>query len=183
MTELWRPVVGYEGLYEVSSLGRVRSLPQVVPVIGHPKQGYTSKTIKGRVLTGWIASHGYLMVTLGGRSGRQALVHRLVCEAFHGPCPEGYEVCHGPNGKLDNRASQLRWGTRSENHGIDRDRDGTKVNGEKHHNAKLKESDVLNILRRKGESASKLGTEYKVAPRTIRDIFNGKTWIHLSSKL
>ena len=182
MAEEWRAVVGWEELYEVSSLGRVRSLPRTVPVVGHRLANYTSKHLRGRVLSGWVANNGYLTVGLGGKAAtRYYLVHRLVCEAFHGPAPKGYEVCHGPNGKLDNRASQIRWGTRSENHGIDRDRDGTKIFGEKHHNSILTEKDVLEIWKSDRTSSPTVAKKYGVAPRTIRDIWNKKTWVNITN--
>jgi hypothetical protein len=177
--EVWKPVVGREGQFEVSSLGRVRSLTRVVPVRNHPKAGYVVKTVRGRVLNGWQGANGYRMVSLGRRAdGRVTcfLVHRLVCEAFHGPCPEGYEVCHGPNGKLDNRADQLCWGSRSKNHHEDKERDGTKIKGEKHYMAKLKEEQVVEIWGCRGMASPAVAQRYNVSPRTIRDIWNGKTW-------
>jgi hypothetical protein len=179
MEETWKPVVGFEGQFEVSSLGRIKSLPRVVPVRNHPKAGYKTKTVRGKVLKTWTGSHGYRMVGLGrGDNGRTQcfLVHRLVCEAFHGPCPEGQEVCHGPNGKQDNRASQLCWGTRSKNHGEDKDRDGSKVVGEAHYNARLTEDAVRLIWRRKGERSPSVAKDFNVSPRTVRDIWNGITW-------
>lgn len=179
MAEKWLPVVGFEGRYEVSDLGRVRSLPRRIPVTGHPKAGYTCKFLPGRILSGWIANTGYLTVALG--RGNYRLVHRLVCEAFHGPCPKDHEVCHGPNGKLDNRASQLRWGTRAQNHGPDKERDGTKIRGEQHHQSRLTEQQVLEVWSRQGECSTTVASSYGVAPRTVRDIWNRKTWCHLTN--
>ena len=179
MEEIWKPVVGFEGQFEVSSLGRVKSLARIVPVRDHPKAGYVTKTVREKILKGWVGSKGYRMVALGRQeNGRPLifLVHRLVCEAFHGPCPAEHEVCHGPNGKLDNRASQLCWGTRSKNHGEDRDRDGSKVVGEAHHNARLTEDAVRRIWQRKGERSPSVAEDFNVSPRTVRDIWNGLTW-------
>lgn len=92
-------MVGYEGLYEVSSLGRVKSL------------------LAGRVMKPWVNGDGYSQVGLRGRGSRkQRLVHRLVCEAFHGPPPEGKPlVLHGFGGLSDNTPSNLRWGSNSDN--------------------------------------------------------------------
>lgn len=164
-------------MYEVSSLGRVMSLERVVPVRNHFR--YERKRIGGRVLKGWVGNNGYRMVTLVGEVNKTVLVHRLVCEAFHGPCPKGHEVCHGPNGKLDNRAESLCWGTRSKNHGEDRDRDGSKIQGEAHHMSRLTTKDVLDIRKRAGERSPNVAKDYNVAPRTIRDIWNGLTWKHV----
>jgi NUMOD4 motif/HNH endonuclease len=113
--ESWLPVPCYEGLYEVSDLGRVRSLTHK-----------TSKGIRyGRLLKQSRLKNGYLRVGLY-RNGSQATrtVHSLVAEAFIGPCPPGMEVCHGPQGQLANGRDNLRYGTRSENI-LDQVRHGT----------------------------------------------------------
>src|SRR3990167_4776116 len=72
-------------------------------------------------------------------------VGHLVLESFVGPRPEGMEMCHGPNGKLDDSLSNLYWDTRSRNLGADRLRDGTDSRGEKYGAAKLSEQDVRDI--------------------------------------
>lgn len=118
-SEQWRDVVGYEGLYQVSNLGRVKSLDRVVQrKLGGPARR------KGRVLRSML-SGAYLVVGLykGGIKTTIA-VHRVVAAAWIGPCSDGQEVCHGPNGKLDNSVSNLSYGTRSSNI-LDRRRDGT----------------------------------------------------------
>lgn len=119
--EAWLPVAGYEDLYQVSSLGRVRSLDRTVP---HRYSGQVR--LKGRVLKpAPCPPFGYLMVNLSsGGIERTALVHQLVTVAFHGPRPPGMEVLHGPGGRLDNRAANLSWGTPSANQ-QDKRRDGT----------------------------------------------------------
>ena len=120
MKETWKNVVGYEGLYQVSDLGRVRSLDRVVSCRprGTPNR-------KGKVLKPFASVSKYLRVTLckNGTQKNQE-IHRLVTHAFIGPCPEGLEVRHGVEGILDNTLKNLRYGTRSENM-LDRERDGT----------------------------------------------------------
>ena len=114
-TESWRPVVGYEGYYEVSDLGRVRSLDRYVP------HGYTGgQTVRGKVLKPTRASvrSSHLAVDLssGGRPERvRRLVHRLVLEAFVGPCPTGMVACHSNDHGDDNRLGNLRWDTPAAN--------------------------------------------------------------------
>ena len=104
---------GYEGLYSVSDLGRVRSECRVV----HRSDG-TTQRVRERILKPRPGGplRNYLFVTLS-RAGIQVSrkVHRLVLEAFVGPAPEGEEGCHGSGGSFDNRLANLRWGTRSEN--------------------------------------------------------------------
>lgn len=115
MNEIWKDVVGYSGVYDVSDFGRVRSLDRLTLV---------GSRWKGRILKQSPATGGHLTVSLCNRKQKTRFVHQLVCEAFIGPCPDGMEVCHGPNGKLDNSISNLRYGTRSDNE-KDKIRDGT----------------------------------------------------------
>ncbi|MEY1677243.1 HNH endonuclease [Gordonia phage Malachai] len=109
--ELWRPVVGYEGYYEVSDHGHVRSLDRLVEA----SDGRTLR-IQGRDRKLWRTPDGHLKTSLhkDGES-RVPLIHRLVMDAFVGPCPLGMEVCHRNGVGTDNRLSNLRYGTRSEN--------------------------------------------------------------------
>lgn len=119
--EEWRPIRGWEGFYEVSSLGRVRSLDRVTP---NPLTGGTSR-IKGRVLKPKANRGGYLVVGLARSQKVQTkTIHRLVAiEFIENPCDFPL-VLHGPEGKLHNSVSNLRWGTNSDNM-YDKRRDGT----------------------------------------------------------
>lgn len=119
--EEWRAVVGWEGLYEVSSLGRVRSLNRYTP---NALTGGES-LVTGRILTGRINRNGYVQFLLCSGPRRETrVVHRLVAIAFI-PNPDARPmVLHGPGGKLVNRVENLRWGTQSDNM-LDRRRDGT----------------------------------------------------------
>lgn len=125
MREEWRDIAGYEKAYQVSDLGRVRSLDRVV--VGGSCG--PAKRIKGRVMKPCISgTNPYQTVTLYAENKpKPCTVHRLVASAFLGPCPKGHEVCHGPNGKQDNRLTNLSYGTRSQNQ-LDRYRDGTRRN-------------------------------------------------------
>lgn len=111
MAEQWRPVVGFEGYYEVSDQGGVRSLDRVVDRGGSPMRR------RGQPLsTSGVHPSGHLYVNLrmnGGGGTHQ--VHRLVMAAFAGPCPDGMEVRHLNGDPTDNRLENLAYGTRSEN--------------------------------------------------------------------
>lgn len=110
-SEHWRPVVGYEGIYEVSDQGRVKSLDRTV------ETSLGLRKYRGRVLTSGTNRHGYPLVALADTGiVRSKKVHRLVLEAFVGLCPEGMEACHGNGVRSDNRLDNLRWDTRRENH-------------------------------------------------------------------
>lgn len=107
----WRPVPGWEGFYEVSDDGQVKSLERVVP---HPRWG--TMRMKERTLKPGIDGNGYPSVVLHGNGRRfSAKVHRLVLLAFVGPCPEGMEGCHWDDDKINNTVGNLRWAPRSEN--------------------------------------------------------------------
>lgn len=113
MKEEWRPIPGWEGYYEVSNGGRVRSLARVIV----NKHGDEQK-FRGRMLTARMGNRGYLCVRLS-RDGKhkRARVHRLVAEAFHGvPTDENLVCCHNNGVKTDNRAINLRWGTLASNY-------------------------------------------------------------------
>lgn len=119
--EEWRPVVGYEQVYSVSSFGRIRRDKQ------------SPGAVKGRILKTSKGHRGHLAVDLSnGPHARSYSVHRLVLEAFVGPCPEGMEALHGDGIPGNNRVDNLRWGTKHENR-MDSVKHGTHANTKKTH--------------------------------------------------
>lgn len=109
--ECWRSVAGHEGYYEVSDLGNVRSIDRTV-VQSNGKVRF----FPGRVIRPRKQNSGYLSVGLkrGPKVWRRN-VHRLVLEAFEGPCPGGMTVRHLNGDQEDNRLVNLRYGTLREN--------------------------------------------------------------------
>lgn len=113
MRETWKPVIGYEGLYEVSDLGKVRSLPRVER-LANRWGTTTSRPREGKVLANAKDTHGYLQVRLSKEGkARTLLLHRVVLHAFTGKL--GAEGCHLNHDKTDNTPKNLAWGTRQEN--------------------------------------------------------------------
>jgi NUMOD4 motif/HNH endonuclease len=165
--ERWLPIEGYEGMYEVSDLGRVRSLPRF--------------HAGGRILkpghAGPVANVG---LSRDGRS-RTYSVHTLVMRAFVGPCPEGHEVCHGPAGRRDNRLANLSYGTKSKNNGEDKRRDGTLLVGVLNPGAILTDEIVRECRTRAaaGESCSALAREFGVEGTAALKAVEGTTWVHV----
>lgn len=107
-------------------------------------------------------------------------VHRLVLEAFVGPCPEGMEACHNDGDCTNNRLENLRWDTRLSNiH--DKQAHGTQLRGSGLHNSKLEESDIPIIvgLVKSGISRKKVAERFNVTVGSIDLIVNGKTWTHV----
>jgi hypothetical protein len=172
--ERWLPVVGWEGLYEVSDLGRVRSLPR--------RGKRRARTYgDGRVLKHYVGpgTRGYPTVGLSyGERRKNRLVHQLVLEAFVGPRLPGIDSRHGPAGKLDASLRNLCYGTRKENF-ADRLRDGTSNRGERAGPAKLTWDAVREIRRSvaAGESRKSAAQRFGVHKQTLRMIIIGKTWI------
>lgn len=125
--ERWLPVPNYEGFYEVSDHGAVKSLGRWMK---HPKGRAWSKE---RVLRPIVHRSGHKSVVLCRDGHRKKFaIHTLVLLAFVGPCPPDHECCHGPTGAGDNRLSNLRWGTRSSNK-LDQRRDGVDAQARKTH--------------------------------------------------
>lgn len=131
MEEMWKPVVGFESRYEVSNMGRVRSLPHETLIERKKGKPYLLKK-RGAYIEPQPRNHGYMSVWLygnggnNGRAGKQYSVHRIVAEAFI-PNPFGYEeVNHINENKEDNRACNLEWCShvQNSNHGTRGERIG-----------------------------------------------------------
>lgn len=169
--EMWRPVPGMEETHEVSDSGRIRSWLKS----GSARlRASVPREIKGSVF-----STGYRMFwTPAGSRG----FHRIVCEAFHGPCPSGMHVARHLDGdKLNNRADNLAWGTYAENM-ADARRHGTDPLGSRNAAAKLTESQVAQIKSlltdTRGNRAS-LARRFGVSPSMVERIARGQNWTHV----
>ncbi|MFV8049906.1 NUMOD4 motif-containing HNH endonuclease [Mycobacterium sp. 48b] len=104
--EEWRAIPGYEGAYEVSDKGGVRSLTRL---------DTRGRLRRGKLMSPRKARSGHLAIALHAGSRRNFLVHHLVLMAFVGPRPDGLDGCHRNDIPDDNRVANLRWDTRSSN--------------------------------------------------------------------
>lgn len=167
--ETWKPVVGYEGLYEVSDHGRVRSLDREVPT-----KGLGKRTIKGRILSSAIHHTGYVQYGLS-RNGKQRnhLAHSLVLEAFVGPRPPEQEGCHRDSNKTNNRLTNLRWDTKVGNAA-----DKPSNRGSANPNARLDEKQVAYVIERLEAGVPQLELAHRlgIPGPTINHIATGRTW-------
>jgi hypothetical protein len=175
MTETWKPVVGFEGLYEVSNAGCIRSLDRLVP---HRSGG--TRLVRGKVLRATRGSNGYPLVDLSQEGTRTTrTVHSLVAEAFLGPRPAGADICHEDGTRSNCEAGNLRYDTRSNNH-RDKKRHGTTPVGELAPRAKLTEAEVLQIKALEGIlTRTEIGGLFGVTRSAIRKIHIGENWRHV----
>ncbi len=167
----WRPIAGYEGLYEVSSAGSVRSLARR-DRLGRPCCG---RTMKQSINNRW----GYLQVTLHkDGKGKTHRVHQLVAHAFIGPQLPDIDVNHKDGNKSNNALTNLEYCTRSANilHALDLGL--IKKRGEDHHNSKLTALDVQKIrhLSAQGVMGKDLASTFGVQRSEISRILTGKRW-------
>lgn len=111
--EVWKDIPGYEGRYQASTAGRIRSLDRYVRLVAHGKE--TKRLAKGQVLRpAPYEKGGHLSVVLG-HNAHGSPVHRLIALTFIGPCPAGCEVCHNDGNPKNNAVDNLRYDTRSNN--------------------------------------------------------------------
>ena len=163
--EVWKPVVGWENEYKVSDEGRVRSLPRL-------SIGDFIRKVPGKIMSTPVDKQGYPTVILSAGRRRVARVHKLVAEAFIGPCPDKQEVRHLDGVKANNTVANLAYGTSLEN----------KADYLRHHGAqaraRLTKVQVLDIIERikAGEEYTSIGNRFGVAYAHISAIGIGRTW-------
>jgi hypothetical protein len=166
-SEIWKPIKGFESLYLISNLGRLKS--------------FHRDKINGKVINPTLTTKGYFHVHLY-RAGEKitARIHQLVAQAFIGDCPKDHQVNHKNGNKTDNRASNLEYLTMSEN--IEHAKfSGLYTKGTKRPASKLTENDVREIrkLSKQKLSSRKIGEMFGVGKTVILRIRNGENWKHV----
>lgn len=168
----WKPVVGYEGLYEVSSVGGVRSLERFRRTI-RGNQRWPGKT-----LSPFVDVNGYVYVSLSnGDKAKKTAVHRIVLEAFVGPSGPKQQACHNDGVRTNNSVDNLRWDSARAN-AADKAIHGTALLGERSPTSILTQDQVIEI-RARPEGSIRLGREYGVASSTIRAVRLRQNWAHV----
>jgi hypothetical protein len=176
LIEEFRPVRGLHYRYEVSNLGRVRS-------VGFLKNDVVFMRKTPRDVKPFRLKSGYLAVRMSTNNGAKIQpVHCVVMEAFFGEIPNGMETGHLDNNKDNCRLDNLCWLTKKGNHKM-MDMYGGRVRGEKVHTAKLTEKDVIVIKKLlrdvKSISISAIAKEYGVTYQNIYCIKKGGSWNHV----
>lgn len=159
--ETWKPVVGFEGLYEVSDHGRVKTVKtdRIKRPTQSPKDGRLSVLL-------WIENKCKMLK-----------VHRLVLFAFVGPPPEKHECCHGDGNPQNNLIGNLRWDTASANQ-ADRVKHGTSNRGERCANAKLTEEQIK-AIREDPRLQREIAEDYGIRAGHVSRIKSGVRWGHV----
>lgn len=189
--EIWKDIFGYEGYYQISSIGRVRGVDRIIPFTG--RGGIpTTRLQRGKILKTSIGTSGYETYHMYGESQERetVMLHRVVAKHFL-QLEEGKDfVNHKDGNKLNNVVSNLEWVTKSENtlHALDT---GLLLKRGEHCNfSKLTEKDVLEIisLRRYGRglyTCKHIAARYAICPEYISEIVragSGK-WEEIKSDL
>lgn len=183
LEEEWRDIKGYEGLYQVSNCGRIKSLSRLIYNVGH---GYTKRSSE-RIKKLGTHTKGYLQVQLCKNGANKTIkVHRLVAQAFI-PNPNNFlQVDHIDGDKTNNHVTNLEWVTNTENHkrkmcmGLN-----VNLSGEKHGRNKYSEEVVkkLYIEYLNGIPQNKLALKYNVNKTTVNAICNKRIWLKTTNKI
>ena len=168
--ERWRQVLGFEGLYEVSDMGRVRSLARRVKNAAGSESLLKERIMKASPLS---KGHMHLALRKGGKS-HWRLVHVLVLEAFVSPRPDGLHACHCNGISSDNRLVNLRWDTPKANM-RDAMIHGTGNQGFRNPRARLTREQIVAVREAKGSTAE-VAAAYGVCRETVRRIKKGLRW-------
>ena len=177
--EIWKDIKGYEGYYQVSNLGRVKSLDRVAT--------YSDKKVhhlKGRVLKPMVTKHGYEIVDLRkDRKRKTSKVHRLVAIAFLDNPKNKPQVNHIDGVKLNNNLNNLEWVTNAENirHAYKKGLINT-AKGERHAQSKITKEQVLeirDIYSKGGLTQEQVGQLFGIDQTHVSDIVNKRSWTHI----
>lgn len=176
MEEIWKPIKGYEGFYEVSNLGRIKALSRKVLVSKNGDITYYRKK-KEHIMSQPYSSNGYKQICLS-KNGKTRLfrVHRLVAEAFIENPDRLPEVNHIDESRDNNRADNLEWCTHKYNN-----RYGNKPpKGEKNPRSKLTAEDVIEIRKRRasGETLISIARAFGISQNHVSNIARGERWKH-----
>ena len=178
MEEEWRPIKNYEGLYEVSNLGRIKSLNKIII----DSKGREHK-FKEKIMNLQYDRYGYLYVSLNKSGKKKFKVHRLVAEAFiPNPDNKGY-VDHINTVKDDNRVENLRWVTSKENMNNELTKDKFKgVNNHMYGKKSLYSKKIIQLTLNgdfiKEWNSIKETKKYGYIPNNISDCCNKKRKTH-----
>lgn len=176
--ETWKPIRTWEGYYEVSDMGRVRSLDRTILRKGSWYRGPQTTTTKGKVLAPSFDTFGYPMVKLKLMSEERIELHRihsLVMETFIGPRPDKCVVAHNDGNPKNPQLANLRYDTVAGNV-ADKKAHGTHTCGETHSRAKLTQEEVDEIRSITGIPQSQIAARYGITQPHVSALRTGRRW-------
>lgn len=180
MEEIWKDIKDYEGIYQISNLGRLRSLDRMLSIKRYGKFYYKKR--KGKMMCPSLNTNKYYHVKLmNGDNKKIYSLHRLVALHFL-PNPNNYEIVnHIDSNKQNNKLDNLEWCTKNDNRLHARKIFNDTVYGESCNLSKLTEKQVKEIRAngRMNMSNRQIGNLYNVSHETIRCVLNGKSWKHI----
>lgn len=175
----YRPIPGFPG-YEVGSDGTIWTLWQSA---GRPRTRVLG-TQRRPMKINCCGKYRQIKLSITDERARTAYVHRLVLEAFIGPCPAGMEACHNDGNHHNNLVGNLRWDTRKNNH-ADKVAHGTTHRGSRCPTAKLSEQQISEIRQRYatgGISQDKLAKEFGISQTQVGRIVRRVRWEHFDER-
>ena len=168
--QIWKPVLGFEGFYEASESGEIRSIQR--------QNTKNKRLMGGDFVKPILGSRGYFVVNLTKPGIRkQIFLHKIILEAFIGPRPKGFQCCHNDGNKLNCNLENLRWDTISNNH-KDKRLHGTWQIGEKANNAKLT-NEIVIFIRKNKLTPKEAAKKFNMSITNAKRIVNKETWWHL----
>ena len=181
LKEIWKDIKGYEDIYQISNLGRVKSLSRCIT--RNIKGTVFQQTIRERILKQCKLKNGYFCVNLKkDKKPKTHYPHKLVAQTFLSKKDNSLIINHKDGDKTNNNVNNLEWVTYRQN-SIHASENGllNVKRGEQARSAKLKEKEVLEImeLHKKGNSNASISRIYGVDPSTISRIVNKIYWSHL----
>lgn len=178
MSEIWKPIIGLDGHYEISSIGRIRKL--------YFRNGTACFKLKSPIILKTRKTKaGY--ITWGhkkNKKGSYIFVHSMMLIAFVGPRPKNMVAAHLNGNKTDNRIENLKWVTQKENQSH-RKIHGTFYFGQQMSHSKLKNSDIKKIFKDynvNGFTQKQIGQKYGISRSAISLILLKKTWKQVIKK-
>ena len=176
MIELWKSIEGYEGIYEVSNFGNIRSLDRTITQTSRWGTDQTYKLYSQLIKPKMVGT--YQAVKLNNRGCKNVYVHRLVAQTFIDNPSKFKEVNHIDGNKLNNKVDNLEWVSRIANqeHSYNM---GLSKSGSDSHLAKLTEKDVATIIFLKetsGLSYAEVASLFNISGESVSNMCRGLSW-------